>query len=355
MQNLLEEFYKTDLIVTKFQFRKLFLEENISYQINGIAQCGKTKLVKNYLLGLKKSSYLYIDCNDVRIELSEFNRYISEFCLENKIDVLVYDNYKEVFKIPNVSQLIITSQKQIELDYLTQVTLYPLDYEEFLAYEHKYDSTALNHFFKLGGYPAMHKINSDERNIYIQRSLAYTLESQEFEILKVCARMSSLKLSPFSVYERLKQTQKVSKDKLYKSFDALIEKNYIHQLSKYDHKKATKKIYLCDISIKNALVSQKHFGRLFENLIFLELLKHKHEVYYEEGIEFYLPQDSEIILSMPFADERTLFKKVETLEAFIFTHGITQINAITVNREAIISHPFSRIEMIPFDIWALGD
>jgi len=355
MQILLEEFYKTDLIVNKFHFRKLFLEQNTSYQINGISQSGKTKLVKNYLLELKKSSYLYIDCLDVRIDLHSFNTYISDFCTQNKIDVLVYDNYMESFKIPNVSQLILTSQLPIDNQYLKQLTLYPLDYEEFLAYEHKYDSTALNHFFQLGGYPSMHKVNSDERNIYIQKSLQYALDPQEFEILKLCAKMATLKLSVFSLYERLKQTQKVSKDKLYKSFDTLIYKNYIHLLSKFEHQRATKKVYLCDISLKSALSSEKHFGRVFENMLYLELLKHQHQLYYAEGIEFYLPQKNEVILSMPFADERTLFKKVEAIEAFIVTHGVTQITAVTMNHESSLSHPFSRIEMIPFDIWALGD
>ncbi|MCW9027154.1 MAG: ATP-binding protein, partial [Thiovulaceae bacterium] len=348
-------FYKTDLIVNKFQFRKLYIEENISYQINGISQVGKTKLVKNYLLGLKKNSYIYIDCSDVRIDIEEFNKHISDFCTTNKIDVLVYDNYINEFLIPNVSQLIITSEIFIDNEYLSRLTLYPLDYEEFLAYEHKYDSTALNHFFQLGGYPAMHKINADERNIYIQKNLLCTLDIQEFEILKLCAKMTTLKLSAFSIYERLKQTQKISKDKLYKSFDNLVSKKYVHQLSKFAHKRATKKVYLCDISLKSALSSEKHFGRLFENMLYLELLKHKHQIYYDDGIDFYLPKDSEIILSMPFADERSLFKKVESIEAFIFTYGITQITAITMNNEATISHPFSRIEMIPFDIWALGD
>jgi len=49
MEILLEEFYKTDLNVEKYHFRKVFLDEK-SYQINGITQSGKTKLVKNYLL-----------------------------------------------------------------------------------------------------------------------------------------------------------------------------------------------------------------------------------------------------------------------------------------------------------------
>ena len=59
MQALLEEFYKTDLHIDKFHDRKVSLGEE-SYQINGVSQSGKTKLVKNYLLSFKKSTYIYI-------------------------------------------------------------------------------------------------------------------------------------------------------------------------------------------------------------------------------------------------------------------------------------------------------
>jgi uncharacterized protein len=58
---------------------------------------------------------------------------------------------------------------------------------------------------------------------------------------------------------------------------------------------------------------------------------------------------------MPFSDERALFKKIEQIEAFIFTHSIEKITCVTMNIEGSISHPFSRVEMLPFDIWALGD
>jgi len=109
MEILLEELYKTDLHVDKFHDRKVFLEKPsyiidangknvtiesaISYQINGITQSGKSKLVKNYLLSFKKNSYLYIDCSDVRINIDELNDNLSTFCTTNKIDVLVLDNY----------------------------------------------------------------------------------------------------------------------------------------------------------------------------------------------------------------------------------------------------------------------
>jgi predicted AAA+ superfamily ATPase len=88
LEILLEEFYKTDLNLEKYHDRKLFIDEK-SYQINGITHSGKTKLVKNYLLGLKKNSYLYIDCRDVRIDVALLNSSLNSFCNKNKIDTLV--------------------------------------------------------------------------------------------------------------------------------------------------------------------------------------------------------------------------------------------------------------------------
>ena len=354
MEILLEEFYKTDLQIERYHERKVSIDEK-SYQIIGIAQSGKTKLIKNYLICLKKGSYLYIDCSDIRIDIQELNTLLPSFCNRNKIDVLALDNYTQAFSFANVSQLLITSQEDYDIPYLQKIQLYPLDYEEFLAYEHKYDSSALNHFFQLGGFAGMHKIRVDERISYLQRTLLFALDETEFDIMRLCAKFISQKLSAFTLYERLKLSRKISKDKLYKSFEALRKKNYIHQLSKYAHERATKKIYLCDTSIKSALSTEKNFGRLFENMVFLELLKSQTEVYYEDGIDFYLPQTDEIILCKPFADERRLFKKLESIEAFLFSYGIAKITVITMNKEGTISHPLSEVAIIPFDIWALGD
>ncbi len=354
MEILLEKLYKTDLNVEKYHFRKVFIDET-SYQINGITQSGKTKLVKHYLLGLKKNSYLYIDCLDIRLDIEKLNNSLTSFCNRNKIDVLVLDNYLTEIQFPNVSQLIITSEIKHDINVLRRIQLYPLDYEEYLAYEDKYDSSALNHFFQLGGIPVMHKVHSDERDLYIQQFLQLKLNDVEFDILQLCAKFMSQKLSAFTIYERLKLHRKISKDKLYKSVESLVSKNYIHFLSKYNHLRATKKIYLCDISLKNALCVEKNFGYLFENMIFLELLKSNVECYFDDEIDFYLPNSDEIILCKPFADERRLFKKLESIEEFIFTHSIKKVAAITMNKEGNIAHPLSQVDIIPFDIWALGD
>ena len=355
MQELLDTYYKTELHLEKFHDRKVYLESTKSYQINGITQSGKTKLIKNYLRSLKKNSYLYIDCDDVRIDIDKLNTVLPSYCLRNRIDTLVLDNYKPKIKFTNVSQLIIASQEHYDVEFLETIRLYPLDYEEFLAYEYKYDSTALNHFVNLGGFAHMHKLHADTRSLYIQNILKKSLDEIEFDIMMLCAKMNAQKLSAFMIYERLKTKRKISKDKLYESFEKLLEKNYIHKLEKFEKPKAVKKIYLCDVSLKPALSLDKSFSRLFENMVYLELLKSGVECFYDDGIDFYIPDAQEIILCKPFSNEHVLFKKLQKIEAFIFTHQIKKITAVTMNIQESISYPFSKVQMLPFDIWALGD
>jgi uncharacterized protein len=354
MEILLDELYKIDLTCNHHVERKIQLDEQ-SYQINGIAQSGKTELVKAYLLTCKKSSYLYIDLDDVRIEIEELNIILQNFCIENKISILVLDNYTSDVKIVNVSQLIICSRKHLEIGFLTTITLYPLDFEEFLAFESRYDSTALSHYLQLGGFAALHRVTADNRSKYIQEKFRQALNELEFDILLTCTKSLGQKLSAFNIYEKLKQKRKVSKDMLYKTLDSMVKDGYLYQLTKAGYPNATKKIYLCDIIFKNALTIQKNFARVFENIIFLELFKNAHEIYYDEGIDFYLPNNNEIILCMPFAEERMLFKKLESIEAFIFSNQIQRITCITMSKEGEISHPISHVEMIPFAQWALGD
>ncbi len=352
MEILLEEFYRQDLHVHAYVDRKVQLDKR-SVQINGISQSGKTALIKHTLLSQKKSSYLYIDCNDIRINAIEFSSILNGFCRKNSIECVALDNYNPDIIPPSVSWLIISSEIHHNFIDLATIRLFPLDFEEFLAYEHKFDSTALNHFFQLGGLPAMHSIPSEERNRYIQSSLQHALSDIEFDLILLAAKMTAQKVSSFTLYERLKTERKISKDMLYKNMYALLEKGYLHQLAKYEHPRATKKIYLCDIALKNALSTQKHFGRLFENLIYLEMLKRGFELYYEEGINFYIPHQRRVILCLPFGNQEMLFKKIETVEAFIITHNVANVEVVTMNSEAELTHPFVKVEMIPFAIWAL--
>ena len=354
MEILLEEFYKQDLHTPQYIERRYFLEEK-SYQVNGISQSGKTALIKHTLLGYKKSSYLYIDCNDLRIDVIQLNETLTRFCNQNDITAVALDNYKEAIALPKVKQLIIASVDHYDYTDLETIKLYPLDFEGFLAFEPRYDETALNHFFQLGGFPAMHRVPSEERIRHIQKNLQNALTEIGFDIMLLATNLISQKVSAYMLYERLKTTRKISKDMLYKNFESLVTQGYLHQLGKYNHPRAVKKLYLCDASVKNALSTQKHFGRLFESMVYLEMLKKEFTLFYDEEIDFYIPEQNRIVLCMPFGNQEALFKKIEKIEGFIISHGITKVEVVTMTNESRLQHPFVPVEMIPFSVWALTE
>jgi predicted AAA+ superfamily ATPase len=358
MQALLETLYTLELHSNNFIPRKIVLDFQ-SYIIKGVSQSGKTMLVKQYLSSLSEN-YLYIDCHDIRIDTLQLNETLQQFCDENKIKTLVLNHYNKNIKVPDIQQVILCTEESIHhilekhlVDNYIQLNLYPLDFEEFLAYEHKFDSTALNHFFQLGGFPKMHQLQSDERTLYLQSILKNAFTALEFSIFQHAIIHQTTKLSAFSLYERLKQNMKISKDKTYETLNHLVDRSYLYQLEKYLHPRATKKIYICDTALKDAFTTSKNFVRLFENSIFLELVKMKFTSYYHDDIDFYLPEHNKIIFCMPFSDERALFKKLEKIEAFIFQYQVENIVAITMNHEAQLSHPFANVEMLPFSTWAI--
>jgi len=354
MNTLLDDYYRHDLHNPNFIERKASLNEE-SVWIMGIAQSGKTSLIKNYLLSHKKSSYLYLDCRDIRLDIDPLNEHLESFCIEHKIKILALDNYHNDIKLFDLEQIILSSDYTDPNEYET-LALHLLDYEEFLAFESKYyDSTALNHFFQLGGFPAMHRLPSEERSLYLQKTLSYALNDIELSVMIQASKMVTQKVSAFTLYERLKSERKISKDKLYSHLQSLFDKHYLYGCEKFNHPSAIKKLYLCDIAIKHALTLQKHFGKVFENLVFLELIKHEIECYYDEGIDFYLPQRNQIVLASAFANEHALFKKVEALEGFIITHQVKEVIVVTMNLENTLSHPIAKIEMVPFSQWALGE
>ncbi len=355
MQNLLEDLYKIDFRLDKSYIRKEMIEPDISCAVLGIKGSGKSRFVKNYLSNFKKNSYLYINCADLRLDVELLNKTLQSFCSANRIDILALDNYNEAIKLPNVAQLILISEQKPPYDFLKTIRLYPLSYEEFLANESKYDSKTLNHYLSLGGFMQTYSLDANERIFYIQQMLKCSLDSISLNILLQSTKMITQKISPFAIYERLKIGIKISKDKLYLSYEDLLSRGYIHNLQKLDHPKATKKLYICDITLKNALTDIKNFGRVFENLLFLELLKSKKECYYDDGVDFYLPKTNEIVLSAPFADERAIFKKIESIEAFIISRGIKRVLIISINNEMELNYPFAKVEIMPFETWVLGD
>ncbi len=352
--DLLERLYAQQLTSAGYKERK-FVVPTHSFVLQGVTLSGKSELIKHYLLQLPKATYLYIDCSDIRIEIEQFNATIETFCSTNRISTVVLDHYKDGFYLPSAEQLIIITDQQLRLNSLQHLHIMPLDFEEFLAHRNRVDESALSEFLQLGGIAALHKTPTHQRAIFLQRSLRVALTKHEFDLLHLISKLYSQKVSAHMLYLKLKTYTSTSKDSLYSSLKSLIANRYIHMVEKANHSKSVKKVYLSDITFIDALNPQKQFSRLFENMVYNELNKRSSLIYYDERVEFYLPHKHRAILCMPFGTTEQLFKKIESIEEFIVTNSITEVEVVTMSSEAELMHPATKVTMLPFTQWALMD
>jgi len=340
---------KTNLISRKYQIESLYTI------VKGASKTGKTSIIKQYLSTLPSSSYLYIDLNDLRIDKEIIKQELSSFCITNKIYTLIIEAYESDIVLPNVSSVILSTEEDLAIEGFERLDVYNLDFEEFLAFDSRYDTleTAFTHFLQTSSYPELYFVHSDHRQKQLQNILKLSVNPLELQVMMHSAKLLGQKVSAFQMFERLKQQQKLSKDMFYKTFYGLIEKGYLYWIEKFEHPRATKKLYTLDFNLKNVLTLQKDFSRLFETLVFLEMLKRGSKIYYAEGIDFYLPQESRIVLTMPFSNEDVLFKKIESLEAFIIENSVVHIEVVTMNAQTTLGLPYAIVEMMPFVQWAI--
>lgn len=340
---------KTNLIHRKYQINSSFTI------LKGASKTGKTSIIKQHLASLPSSSYLYIDFKDLRIDKELVKEELSQFCIDNKIHTLVLEAYTLDIDLPNVSSVILSTEEDLMIDGFTRLDVYNLDFEEFLAFDSKYDSldNAFTHFLQTSSYPELYFAHQDNRQKQLQNILKLSLNPLELQIMTNSAKLLGQKVSAFQMFERLKSQQKLSKDMFYKTFYKLIEKGYLYWIEKFEHSRATKKLYTLDFNIKNTLTLQKDFSRLFETLVFLEMLKRGAEIYYADGIDFYLPKENRIVLTMPFSNEDVLFKKIESIEGFIIENGVIHIEVVTMSSETKLGLPYAVVEMMPFVQWAI--
>lgn len=340
---------KTNLIDRKYQISSPFTI------VKGASRTGKTSVIKQYLSTLPSAAYLYIDLSDLRIDADMVREELTGFCRDNKIHTLVIEAYDESIPLPNVSQILLSTEEELVIEGFERLDIYNLDFEEFLAFDTRYDTldTAFTHFLQTGSYPELYYSAQQNRPKQLQNILRLSLNTLELQIMIHSARLLGQKVSAFQMFERLKQQQKLSKDMFYKTFYGLMEKGYLYWVEKYGHSRATKKLYTLDFNIKNALTLQKDFSHLFETLVFLEILKKGSQIYYADGIDFYIPKENRIVLTMPFSNEDVLFKKIESIEGFIIENGVLHVEVVTMSTETKLGLPYAVIEMMPFIKWAI--
>lgn len=352
---ILENLYDIKHKNNHYHERKLSISSSKTL-INGVKKSGKTSLIIDYLSNFNHNEILYIDLNDVRVDKNLVTKNLKSFIQKKQIKVLVIENFDNSFSLPEVEEIILTCKDSIEG--FETLTLYPLDFEEFISFDTRHSN--IEHIFQLyantGSYPQVILNSSNSVHWSMQEMLRVMIsDPTEFEIFKKCSEALSSKISLFQIYNQLKTHIKISKDSLYKKVKKLEDEKMIFLVKKYGSPKSSKKLFLIDFALKNALTFKKEFLKRFQNMVFLELMKKNHSIYYSDYIDLYMPQNNYGVLCIPFLPQEMIKLRLEKILLHVKELGIKKIDIVSVGNEGEFWLKSTRCTIIPFWDWALQD
>ena len=325
--------------IEDFKFPKVKIYERkikLEYQntiIYGPKGVGKTFLILDFLKNFN-GKFIYIDLNDPREKKLNLSGY----------DLVILENYNRFFPLPNTITFL-TSINEFHIRGFKEIELKNLDFEEYFSFDrHQSITHSFNYFLSDGNSAELLFLDDFFKAKKLQENLK--LMPYDYDILKFLFSHIGEKFSLYQIYQILKKTKKLSKDKFYNEIETLQKDKVIFFVDKFASSKAPKKVFGYNFGYKNALTYDKNVLGILENMVFLEL---DEEVYYLDKANFYLPEIRKIILVYPFITEIQLTEKLKKLPRNI---EFDIIEVITISNEFEIEFKNIKVEVKPFWVWS---
>ncbi len=352
----LELIYETIYKNNSFFDRKQTITQKKTI-VYGPRKSGKTHLIIDHLSHYEKGSFLYIDFSDNRLEIDTLEENLSLFVKKYPIKLLVIEHFDFSFPLPKIDEIVLSTILTCKtLEGFSKLTLYPLDFEEFISFDKKHSN--IEHIFNLfanhGTFPQIVQYAESDHHRAMQDMLHVIIKDETaFLIYKRFCELQSTKVTLFQIYNQLKSTMKISKDKLYAITAHLIEQKLLFLVEKQGQPSAARKVFQVDFALKNALTFKKDFLKRFENMVFLELLKRDKTIFYDDLIDLYIPDEHLAIFCIPFATDEVIQRKMKKLTHTFKSLHVTRVEIITLGNEESFTLETIHFSMLPFWDWAL--
>lgn len=309
-----------------------FKNKNIIKVITGIRRCGKSSLLKlfrNHLIdiGVEEKNIIFINFESMAYDFiddyKKLNSYIKEKIVLDKKNYILLDEVQLVEKWEKtVNSLLVDYDVDIyvtgsnayllssELSTLLsgryiEIKMTTLSFKEFIQFhefsEEESKEEIFSLYLKYGGFPSVvdlgmnqEIVNSFLEGVYntvilkdvIQRNSIKDVSLLE-NIFKFIAQNIGSIFSPRSISNTINSEGRKTTSETIDNYLSMLQNAFIiHQIKRYDIKgkqilKTLGKYYISDIGIRNAVLGYRDidFGHILENVVYLELIRRKYNVY----------------------------------------------------------------------------
>jgi predicted AAA+ superfamily ATPase len=333
--------------------RKTYLPEKGDVNLYGPRGCGKSALILDYIKAYTEPT-LYIDLEDPNLILTALETLsLDDYIKEEKIHTLILDHYEPdmLESYPLVSRLIVISRVPLHEGRFIPLDMKPLDYEEFLAFEHNSTATStFNRFLRVGTLPNVAKPGQDsilEHKAFFQRQFT----ANEQSLLLILSQHNGQLLTTHQIYTYAKEHFRISKDFVYSTIKRFEEEGIIHFIENAVAKGA-KKMVLYDFAFTKYLTSQQPFISQFDTMLALSLIKHNIP-FKSMGIHGYITQNHTLIIPAPFDSEEGFWVKAQNKFNLYHKRNVQKVIVVTVTNAYSFSVGDIDFEALPFYEWTV--
>jgi uncharacterized protein len=376
----------------------------------GVRRSGKTSLAMQMAKGYRSGEVLYYNFEDPVFypssELSDLDELLSvaeEFSkLPLKLLILAelqnvpgWERWARKIIDQEKYQLIITgsSASLLSRELATSIagralsySVWPLSFREYLQFSGKQIAdkerglAQLRSYLEWGGFPEVVLEDDEETKKRILRQYLSDIALKDvisrYQIrskraLDQIITFYATNLSSLYSYTAIKNAFGISVETVSDYTQALVDAFLFFEVSRYHHNlkvqsRDAKKVYCIDTGLRRVASAsrQEDYGKLLENVVFIELMRRECEVYYYKGsqeVDFIVTQKYQPLVAIQvcasdMAEPGTYAREVAALEECLRELKLKQGTIVTLNREETIELKGGvTIACVPAVKWLLGD
>lgn len=217
-----------------------------------------------------------------------------------------------------------------------------LDFEEYLANSKQSEpKLALNEYLRQG------RMIKENKKDFLKANFT----PKELLIIKQIVPKIAESFSVNKLFLSLKQTQAISKDKIYKIINSL-QASFFLCFTSHINKPLSRRVYLRDFGIKAHLCYTKNFTSLFANMVYCELLKLNKPIFFSKDFDFFW--DDTALKCAAFTQLDLMLLQAKKLESKLDLIKAKRLIFVSLNHEYELNLINHKIIIMRFDKFAFA-